>query len=114
MSIFTAVAAALASLSPAVPYAMDTYLTDDGADLPAQFIVYQLLNGSPEQHADNAETHRTFMVQISICSTSGLASLPDVDAAMLAAGFVRGAERMLPKDNNTGHFILAKDYFLMQ
>lgn len=107
-TIFERVDDALSALSPAVPYGMDVYL---GNPLPDTYIVYTLISGVPEQHADNAETVRSYRVQVSILSASGLAVLPDVDSVMIAAGFQRGPERALPKENNTRHYCLAKDYF---
>ncbi len=106
-TIFEIVDNALDSLSPAVPFAMDTYLGDP---LPDEYIVYQLIDGVPEQHADNAETARAYRVQVSIMNKSGLASLPNVDGVMVAAGFRRGPERPLLKDKDTSHYGLAKDY----
>lgn len=112
-TIFERTATALASLSPAIPYALGQYLTANGADLPATFIVYQEILGEAAQHADDAETHRAYRVQVSIYSRSGLVSLPNVDAAMLAQGFTKGPERQLPYDLETRHFGLAKDYFYL-
>ena len=113
-TIFEYVDDALSSLSPAVPYAMGTYLTPTGAALPDVFITYTLVDGSPEQSADDAETQRTYRVQVSIFSREGLVSLPAVDAAMLAEGFTRGPERALPYDVQTRHFGIAKDYFFLE
>ena len=107
-AIFERVSSALATLSPAVPYALAPYKSS-GA-LPAQYIAYQLIDGSPEQHADNVETERSYLMQITIWSTSGLVSIPDIDAAMIAAGFQKSKERQLPQDQETGHYGLAKDY----
>jgi len=105
-TIFEYVNDALETLSPAIPFAMKPYV----GELPDTFIDYQLVNGSPEQHADNVETGRSYVVQVSIWSVDGLASLPNVDAAMVAAGFQKGTERQLNTDPKTGHFGLAKDY----
>jgi hypothetical protein len=113
-TIFERVETALDTLSPAVPHAMSRYLTANNADLPDTFIVYQLIGGAPEQHADDAETQRTYRVQVSIYAREGLVALPDVDAAMTAAGFTEGPERQLPFDEKTRHFGLAKDYFYLE
>lgn len=113
MSVFTATVSALSSLSPSVPYALAPYQKTGGA-LPSVFITYQLISGDPQQHADNSETMRLYRVQVNICALDGFASLPNVDAAMLAAGFYKGAERQLPRDEQTGHFILAKDYIYLE
>ncbi len=109
-AIFTLVETALGTISPAVTFSLAPY---KGASLPDQFVVHQLITGSPEQHADDAEVERGYRVQVTIWSRSGLASLPDVDTAMIAAGFIKSAERQLPQDTETGHYGLAIDYSYM-
>jgi len=109
-SIFVRVNTALSALSPAVPFALDQYITATDADLPDTFIAYSLISGDPAQHANNAETLRQYLIQVSIFARAGLATLPAVDAAMLAAGFMKGPERQLEYDKATRHFGLAKDY----
>jgi len=106
-TIFELVNDALGTLSPAVPFGMDVYI----GDLPNQFIVYSLISGVPEQHAEKVAKVRLYGVQVNIMDINGLTSLPNVDAAMTAAGFVKGPERSLPKDRDTSHYGLAKDYF---
>jgi len=113
-TIFERVKTALGNLSPAIPYALGQRLTATGAELPDTFIVYLLVSGDPEQHADDAETQRTYQVQVSIYARGGLVTLPDVDAAMLAQGFTQGPERQLLYDKETRHFGLAKDYFYLE
>lgn len=113
-TIFQRVNDALATLSPTIPFAMGTYEQVGSSTLPSQYITYQLIDGFPEAHADNAETMRTYRVQVNIMSDTGLAVLPDVNTAMLAAGFTKGPERTLPKDESTGHYVLAKDYFYLE
>src|SRR5512138_1019903 len=113
-TIFERVKTALDSLNPAVAYGMSVYQTEGSTDLPDTFIVYTVVSGVKEQSADNAETYRTYRVQLSVYSRSGLVSLPDVDTAMLAQGFTKGPERQLPYDAETHHFGLAKDYFYLQ
>lgn len=108
-TIFEITAGALDTLTP-TPYAMGQYITATSADLPDTFLVYSLITGTPEQHADNAETQRSYLIQVSIFSRGGLVTLPDVDSAMTAAGFRKGPERQLPFDKETRHFGLAKDY----
>lgn len=106
--IFERVEDALATLSPAVAYSAKPFETT--GDLPATFIEYEQISSPPEQHADGAETERSYTVQVSIWDTTGLVTLPNVDAAMIAAGFMKGNERQLPKDQQTGHFGIAKDF----
>jgi aminoglycoside phosphotransferase (APT) family kinase protein len=111
-TIFELVKTALDTLSPAVPYGMGTYLCD--GKLPDQYITYSLIDGVSAQHADDAETQRGYRVQISIFDRAGLAALPDVDAAMLAADFTKGPERQLDREEESGHYGLAKDYFYLE
>ena len=93
-TIFEKSAAALATLSPAVPIALAPY---KGA-LPDLFITYQLIDSPREQSADNAETERSYLVQVSTWSKAGLVNLPNVDAGRSAAGFLKGSQRQLPQD----------------
>jgi len=109
-TIFERTATALATLSPAIPFALGQYITASGADLPDTFIAFSLVSGDPAQHADNAETLREYLIQVSIFARAGLVTLPAVDAAMLAAGFTKGSERQLAYDKETRHFGLATDY----
>ena len=104
-TIFELVNDALATLSP-IPFALKPFLST--GSLPDVFIDYQLIDGSPEQSADNAETERSYLVQVTTWSINGLVVLPDVASAMVAAGFQRSTERQLPKDGE--HFGLAQDY----
>ena len=107
-TIFERVDDALAAISPAVPYAMAPYK----GELPDQYVVYQLIDSPPEQHADDAETERSNLVQVTIWSRSGLVSVPDVDTPMIAAGFAKSNVRQLPQDPQTGHYGLAKEYVI--
>jgi hypothetical protein len=113
-TIFELVADALDAISPAVPFALAPYLTAPAAALPDVYLTYQLIDGSPQQHADDAEVGRSYQIQVSIYSRTGLASLPDVDDVMIDAGFTKSSERQLPKDPTTGHYGLAKDYYFYQ
>jgi len=113
-TIFERTATALATLAPAIPYALAPYQTSNNAALPDVYIAYQLITSPPEQHADDAETLRRYLVQVSIWSRAGLVTLPDVDAVMLTAGFQKSDWRQLPRDPATGHFGLAKDYTYLE
>lgn len=106
-TIFERVKTALTAISPAVPFSLAPYRA---TTLPDTFLAYQLIVSVPEQNADDAETERSHLVQVSVYSKTGLVSLPDVDTVMLAAGFEKGRERQLPQDPNTGHYGLAKEY----
>lgn len=111
-TIFERVETALGTLLPAVPFALAPYKST-GA-LPDLYLVHQLIVGTPDQHADNLETERSYLVQVTIWNKAGLAVLPDVDTAMLAAGFKRADERQLTQDRETGHYGLAKDYLYIE
>lgn len=108
LTIFERVTTALNTLSPSVPFALAPYAST--GSLPDLYLAYQLIDGNAAQHADNLETQRSYLVQISIFSVSGLVGLPDVNSVMLAAGFEKSTERQIPKDPQSGHFGLAKDF----
>ena len=108
-TIFERVKTALDTLAP-VSNAMGRMLTAGGGVLPDTFLVYSLITGNPALHLDDQEAAREYTVQVTIFSRAGLVSLPNVDGAMIAAGFTRGAERPLPLDIQSGHYGLAKDY----
>jgi len=113
-SIFQRVAGALGTLSPAVPYRAEVFLTDSGDDLPDLFITYSLISAPPVLSADNAETLRTYRVQITINARAGLLSLPLVKQAMVAADFIPSAFRQLPFDPVSRHFRMAQDYIFIE
>lgn len=111
-TIFERVETALGTISPAVPFSMAPYKS--ASALPDQYMTHQLIVGTSEDHADNTETARSYLVQITIWSKTGLVSLPDVNTAMLAAGFQKSTERQLPQDRESGHWGLAKDYVYLE
>jgi hypothetical protein len=100
-TVFEHVKTALGTLSPAV---------GGGGGGPTR----QLIGSPDEQSADNAETQRSYLVQVTAWSRAGLASLPNVDAAMLAAGFFKRDQRQVPQDRETGHYGLATDYVYLE
>ncbi len=111
-TIWERVGTALAGLG--VPVAADVMISPTGAPLPDLFLTHFLISSPPEQHADNDETLRSYRVQVSIYSRSGLDSLPDVDTAMKAAGFSLGPRRQLPYNPSTRHFGLALEYIYLE
>ncbi len=111
MTIWERVVAALVGISQ--PKADNVYQVPSGQELPDTFLVYSLVSSLPEQHADDGETLRTWRVQISIYSRSGLAGLPDLDTPMRSAGFRRGPQRELPYNQLTRHFGLALEYVFL-
>jgi len=98
-----------------LPLAANTLIVATGADLPDQFLTYQMISDPPAQHADNLESLRTYRMQVSVYSRSGMASLPaQVEAAMLAAGFMRMEGRDLPYNQQTRHFGVALDFSYLE
>lgn len=112
MSIWERVAAALTGLG--VPMAANVMISETGEALPDLYLVYFLVSGPPAQHADDAETLRHYRMQVSAYNRAGLASLPDVDGAMTAAGFTRGPQQELPYNPQTLHYGLAFEYIYLE
>jgi hypothetical protein len=106
-TIFERVDDALTTLSPPVPYALAPYKS---GDLPDIYIVYQLIVSPAELHADDAETERSYTMQVTVWDVNGLVNLPDIDTVMIAEGFYKSDQRQLPQDPDTGHYGLATDY----
>jgi hypothetical protein len=73
-------------------------------------MVYSLVSSTPEQAADDAETLRSYRVQVTIYDRAGLAALPDISSAMVAAGFTRGPVRELPYQSESRHYSLALEF----
>jgi hypothetical protein len=109
-TIFERVNAALSTISPAVPHSAAPYK----GSLPDAYITHQLINSPPEQHADNVETERSYTMQINLWDKADIPSTIKVDAAMLAAGFMKGDVRQLPQDPQTHHYGLAIEYFYLE
>jgi len=112
MTIFDRVVNALKTLN--VPYANQVYIPATGNKLPDLFLVYFLISSAARQHADDRETLRATRVQVSVYSRAGLTDLPDVDSAMLAAGFARSAVFQMAYNRETRHFGIALDYVYME
>lgn len=111
-TIFERVETALAGLS--VPAKNQVFVSPSGQPLPDTYLVYFLVSAPPRQHADDAETLRTNRVQVSVYSRAGLNSLPDVDGAMVAAGFARASKVQLPYNRETRHYGLALDFTFLE
>jgi hypothetical protein len=108
MTIWKTVRDALAELG--VPLAANTMIMASVEDLPDLYLVYLMVSNPPELHADDVEVMRSYQVQVSTYSRSGLTDLPDVETAMLEAGFARAGGRELPYSRATRHFGLAQDF----
>lgn len=105
-TIFERTETALGTISPAVPFSSAPYK----GTLPNAYITHQLINSSPEQHADNEETERSYTMQLTLWDKTNIPSATQVDSAMKAAGFEKGDVRQLPQDAQTHHYGLAVEY----
>lgn len=111
-TIWERVKTALTALS--IPMAASEYKIQTGSILPDLYLVYFLVSSPPEQHADDIETLRSYRMQVSVYSRTGLTSLPDVTGAMVAAGFSRGPMTEIPFNQLTGHFGLALEFVYLE
>lgn len=108
MTIWERVATALTTLG--VPFADGKFTVGSGQDFPSTYLVFYLISSVPEQHADNAEVLRSYPIRVNVFCKTGLTSLPDVDGAMQAAGFIKGAMTEIPPEEEGGHYGLGTDY----
>ncbi|PKN87784.1 MAG: hypothetical protein CVU46_03125 [Chloroflexi bacterium HGW-Chloroflexi-8] len=108
MTIWERVVSALTSLS--VTMAANVLIVASEAERPAEYLVYSVVTSPAEQFADNAETARSWLVQISYYNRAGLATMPYISGAMAAAGFMPSAQRELPYNQQTRHFGYALDF----
>lgn len=107
-TIWERVVSALTGLG--LPLAANVWLAATAAEIPDAYISYFLVTSPPLSHADNAEMVRSYVVQVTYYSRAGLAGMPDIPAAMTAAGFTAGARRELPYNQQTRHYGLAMDF----
>ena len=101
MTIWELVEEALADLG--VPVAANAMIQETGEQLPDQYLVYFLVSSPPELHADDVEVMRSYRMQVSVYSRSGLADLPDVDGGMVAANLTSGLRREKTYNIQTRH-----------
>jgi len=111
MDIFERTKTALSVFAP-IPVVMDRYLSN--ASLPDVYIVYDFITSNPDLHLDDQESGRSNLVQVTVFSRSGLSDLPDIDAAMVAAGFTKSAKRQVDVDAQSSHYGLAQDYYFYE
>lgn len=97
-----------------LPVAANVYLSATGDALPDTYLVYFLVSSPPLMHADDFEILRSYRVQVTAYSRTGLATLPDISAAMVAAGFSRSGQRELPYNQQTRHYALALDFIYIE
>lgn len=110
MTIWERVYNALVTLG--LPLAAVVYRAASGAALPATFLTYQLIDSTPELGLDDDEALRSHRVQVTAWCTGGFVSLPDVAAAMTAAGFTRGPTHELGLDGE--HYGLAMEFLYLE
>jgi hypothetical protein len=77
---------------------------------PDQYITFQVIAAAPEEHVDDHEIGRAHLVQLNMWSRNGFESFPNVEDAMLTAGFLFQAERDMDYNENTGHYGQSKDF----
>ena len=111
MTIWEITKAALTPL--ATPMAASRYIGSVD-QLPDLFLVYSLISSLPELWADNLETLRSYLMQVSVYSRTGLTALPDVAGAMVTAGFTKGLQRELPYNQTNGHYGLSLEFVYLE
>lgn len=116
MTIWERVAAALNSLVIPVSEGINLQATSANppTEKPASFVVYSLISSPPEQHADDKETIRSYRVQVSYFSRSGLVGMPDIKTLMTTVGFMPGPITEIPFDPSDGYFGLALEYVFVE
>ncbi len=112
MTIWQKVKDALAGL--AIKTANNRLTLKTGETWPDQYITFQVPSAGPEKYIDDHETARSYLVQLNLWSRSGFESFPDVETAMLAAGFYFQAERDMDYNDNTGHYGQSKDFLFYE
>ncbi len=113
MTIWERVKTALTGLG--LPMAANTYIGTSGGDLPAEYLVYQLISDPPIQHADDAEKMVQYRVQVTAYSRISIAPLrASVTTAMAASGFMRLPSREIPYHPTTRHYGLAMDFSFVE
>jgi hypothetical protein len=108
IDIWTVTRTALSGLG--LPTAANQLIVATGADRPDAYLVYQQISDPAAQHADDRETIRRYRMQVTYYGRTGLAGMPNIEGAMIAAGFTRLAGRELPYNAETRHFGFAFDF----
>ncbi|MGI6260025.1 MAG: hypothetical protein ACOYKC_09235 [Anaerolineaceae bacterium] len=114
MKIWERVEAALAGIGMEIPVANNRLILNTGEDWPDRYIVYQVISSSSERHVDDREIERSHLVQVNMWSKNGFLNFPDVEGAMLSAGFSYDAGRDMEYDNETGHYGRSEDYLFIE
>lgn len=112
MNIWERVGDALSSIN--LPKGVNKYVVETGESLPDEYIVYFLVDSPNAQNADDVETMRTRKIQVSYYNIAGLMSMPDIESAMIAAGFSPSDQRELPYNEDSGHYGFALDFVFVE
>ncbi len=112
MTIWERVKAALTPLG--LTMGQNVLIVASETDRPAAYIVYNVVTSPAVQHADNIEKHRAYTVQVTYYNRSGLVAMPDIPAAMAAAGFMAAGRRELPYNQDTRHYGYALDFVYVE
>lgn len=78
--------------------------------LPDQYVTFQVITAVPERFVDDGEVVRSYLVQINCWSRFGFQSFPDVEVAMVAAGFSFQASRDMKFEDDSGHYGHSMDF----
>jgi len=112
VTIWERVLSTLTSLG--LPLAANAMIVASGSDYPDAYIVYFEVTDAAVQHADNLEKHRSYTVQVTYYNRAGLAGMPDIHSAMIAAGFMASSRRELPYNQQTRHYGYALDFVFVE
>jgi hypothetical protein len=114
MTIWERITSALTPLG--LPMAASVWIPANGADIPAQYLVYMELSGVGEQFEDNQEKNRLHHIQISYYSRNGFsgANLAALNGAMTGAGFTRGPTNDLPYNTDSRLFGWAAEFYFLE
>ena len=110
-TIWARVRSALSGLG--VPVENNKLVLKTGETWPDRYITFQVISTIPEEHVDDHEVLRNHLVQLNLWSINGFESFPDVEAAMLAAGFLFQGERDMDMEE-TGHYGQSKDFLFLE
>lgn len=77
---------------------------------PVEYLVFQVISVPPEAHADDQEKARGYLVQVNHFSQSDFALEPQIESAMIGAGFRYAAGRELG-EQETGHAGYSSDFY---
>ncbi len=97
-----------------LPLAANVLIVASESDRPDAYIVHTLISSPPMLFADDEEKARAYVMQVNYYNRAGLAGMPDIPAAMAAAGFSPSARREIPYNSDTRHFGYAMDFVYVE